>query len=76
MQPTDARQWVWQQIRHHQDTLTASGELAERRRRQQIGWVWAMVRDELLDRQGPPFHPYTPPARAGCLRASSRLSVL
>ncbi|MFJ8578332.1 methylmalonyl Co-A mutase-associated GTPase MeaB [Micromonospora sp. NPDC093277] len=41
---------VWQQIRHHQDTLTASGELAERRRRQQIGWVWAMVRDELLDR--------------------------
>ncbi|MFY1594748.1 methylmalonyl Co-A mutase-associated GTPase MeaB [Micromonospora sp. WMMD737] len=41
---------VWQQIRHHQDTLTASGELAERRRRQQIGWVWAMVRAELLDR--------------------------
>ena len=41
---------VWQQIRHHQDTLAASGELAERRRRQQIGWVWAMVRAELLDR--------------------------
>ncbi|MEW2383834.1 methylmalonyl Co-A mutase-associated GTPase MeaB [Micromonospora sp. NPDC047707] len=41
---------VWRQIRHHQDTLAASGDLAERRRRQQIGWVWAMVRAELLDR--------------------------
>ncbi|MFD6566123.1 methylmalonyl Co-A mutase-associated GTPase MeaB [Micromonospora profundi] len=41
---------LWQQIRHHQDTLAASGELAERRRHQQIGWVWAMVRAELLDR--------------------------
>ncbi|MDM4719555.1 methylmalonyl Co-A mutase-associated GTPase MeaB [Micromonospora sp. WMMA1363] len=41
---------VWRQIRHHQDTLAASGDLAERRRRQQVGWVWAMVRAELLDR--------------------------
>ncbi|MEU1812628.1 methylmalonyl Co-A mutase-associated GTPase MeaB [Micromonospora aurantiaca (nom. illeg.)] len=41
---------VWRQIRHHRDTLVTSGDLAERRRRQQIGWVWAMVRAELLDR--------------------------
>ncbi|MFY1692840.1 methylmalonyl Co-A mutase-associated GTPase MeaB [Plantactinospora sp. WMMB782] len=41
---------VWQQVRRHQDTLAASGALAERRRRQQIGWVWAMVRTEVLDR--------------------------
>ncbi|TDC37893.1 methylmalonyl Co-A mutase-associated GTPase MeaB [Micromonospora sp. 15K316] len=41
---------VWGQIRAHQDALTASGDLAERRRRQQINWVWAMVRAELLDR--------------------------
>ncbi|MFI9530406.1 methylmalonyl Co-A mutase-associated GTPase MeaB [Micromonospora rosaria] len=41
---------VWRQIRQHQDTLDASGDLAERRRRQQIGWVWAMVRAEVLDR--------------------------
>ncbi|MFI5495914.1 methylmalonyl Co-A mutase-associated GTPase MeaB [Actinoplanes sp. NPDC051859] len=41
---------VWRQICHHQDTLAASGALAERRRRQQIGWVWSMVRAELLDR--------------------------
>jgi LAO/AO transport system kinase len=40
---------VWEQIVRHQDTMTASGELAQRRRRQQVGWVWAMVRDALLD---------------------------
>ncbi|TYC01231.1 methylmalonyl Co-A mutase-associated GTPase MeaB [Micromonospora sp. WP24] len=41
---------VWGQIRGHQDALAASGELAERRRRQQVNWVWEMVRAELLDR--------------------------
>jgi LAO/AO transport system kinase len=40
---------VWEQIVRHQDTMAASGELAQRRRRQQVGWVWAMVRDALLD---------------------------
>ncbi|RKN27339.1 methylmalonyl Co-A mutase-associated GTPase MeaB [Micromonospora musae] len=41
---------VWGQIRGHQDALGASGDLAERRRRQQVNWVWEMVRAELLDR--------------------------
>ncbi|MEU5566731.1 methylmalonyl Co-A mutase-associated GTPase MeaB [Micromonospora musae] len=41
---------VWGQIRSHQDALAASGDLAERRRRQQVNWVWEMVRAELLDR--------------------------
>ncbi|MEV6373724.1 methylmalonyl Co-A mutase-associated GTPase MeaB [Micromonospora musae] len=41
---------VWGQIRGHQDALAASGELAERRCRQQVNWVWEMVRAELLDR--------------------------
>ncbi|MEU1888556.1 methylmalonyl Co-A mutase-associated GTPase MeaB [Micromonospora rifamycinica] len=41
---------VWGQLTRHHDSMAASGELAERRRRQQIGWVWAMVRAELLDR--------------------------
>ncbi|MEV6368038.1 methylmalonyl Co-A mutase-associated GTPase MeaB [Micromonospora musae] len=41
---------VWGQIRGHQDALAASGDLAERRRRQQVNWVWEMVRAELLDR--------------------------
>jgi LAO/AO transport system kinase len=39
---------VWRQLAHHQDTLDAGGELAARRQRQQIRWVWAMVRDTLL----------------------------
>ncbi|MEV4626953.1 methylmalonyl Co-A mutase-associated GTPase MeaB [Micromonospora sp. NPDC049523] len=40
---------VWQQLVRHQETLSASGELAARRRRQQVGWLWAMVRTGLLD---------------------------
>ncbi|OFB45013.1 ATPase/protein kinase [Frankia sp. CcI156] len=39
---------VWAQIVKHQDTLDASGELAARRRRQQVDWMWAMVHDRLL----------------------------
>ncbi|MGK5554194.1 methylmalonyl Co-A mutase-associated GTPase MeaB [Actinomadura kijaniata] len=39
---------VWRTIVEHQDRLRASGELAERRRRQQVGWTWQMVRDRLL----------------------------
>jgi LAO/AO transport system kinase len=41
---------VWAHLVRHQDCLAASGELAARRRRQQVGWVWAMVRGALLDR--------------------------
>jgi LAO/AO transport system kinase len=40
---------LWAQVVRHQDTLAGSGELAERRRRQQVGWVWSMVRGALLD---------------------------
>jgi LAO/AO transport system kinase len=41
---------VWEQVRRHHDTLTESGELAEKRRRQQVDWTWTMVRDSLLTR--------------------------
>ncbi|WP_433360695.1 methylmalonyl Co-A mutase-associated GTPase MeaB [Streptosporangium sp. CA-115845] len=41
---------VWQQVVRHRDALEASGELAERRRRQQVRWTWAMVTDRLLAR--------------------------
>jgi LAO/AO transport system kinase len=41
---------VWEQVRRHHDTLTESGELAEKRRRQQVDWTWTMVRDTLLTR--------------------------
>ncbi|WP_030168245.1 methylmalonyl Co-A mutase-associated GTPase MeaB [Spirillospora albida] len=39
---------VWARIVEHQDALRGSGELEARRRRQQVGWTWAMVRDRLL----------------------------
>jgi LAO/AO transport system kinase len=39
---------VWEQVVKHRDTLEAAGVLATKRRRQLIGWTWAMVRDGLL----------------------------
>ncbi|MBT8228411.1 MAG: methylmalonyl Co-A mutase-associated GTPase MeaB [Dactylosporangium sp.] len=41
---------VWQTLLRHQETLAASGALAERRRAQQVDWMWSTVRDSLLDR--------------------------
>jgi len=39
---------VWDQVEKHRATLTEAGELAELRKRQQVDWTWAMVRDHLL----------------------------
>jgi LAO/AO transport system kinase len=39
---------VWQHLVRHQEGLAASGELAARRRRQQVRWTWSMVQDRLL----------------------------
>ncbi|MFC5290432.1 methylmalonyl Co-A mutase-associated GTPase MeaB [Actinokineospora guangxiensis] len=39
---------LWEQIEQHHKALSASGELAEKRRRQQVDWTWAMVHDTLL----------------------------
>jgi LAO/AO transport system kinase len=41
---------VWQQLMRHREQLVESGELEARRQQQQVDWVWAMVRDQLLDR--------------------------
>ncbi|MHA6794583.1 methylmalonyl Co-A mutase-associated GTPase MeaB [Pseudonocardia bannensis] len=41
---------VWEQVEKHRSTLEASGELAGRRADQQVDWMWAMVRDQLMDR--------------------------
>ncbi len=41
---------VWAKVEEHQSTLDASGELADRRAEQQVQWMWAMVRDQLMDR--------------------------
>jgi LAO/AO transport system kinase len=38
---------VWLRVVEHRELLEASGELAERRRRQQVGWMWTMVTDQL-----------------------------
>ncbi|HEY1541803.1 MAG TPA: methylmalonyl Co-A mutase-associated GTPase MeaB [Xanthobacteraceae bacterium] len=34
---------LWGQVTAHRDKLTASGELAARRRAQQVKWMWAML---------------------------------
>jgi LAO/AO transport system kinase len=41
---------VWDRLEQHRTLLESSGRLAERRRGQQVEWVWSMVRDELLGR--------------------------
>ena len=40
---------VWDRLVEHQDALAATGELVHRRRNQQIGWMWDLVRAGLLD---------------------------
>ncbi|MCP5027779.1 MAG: methylmalonyl Co-A mutase-associated GTPase MeaB [Actinomycetia bacterium] len=39
---------VWDQVVHHRQKLTATGELDDKRRGQQVRWFWAMLGDELL----------------------------
>jgi LAO/AO transport system kinase len=41
---------VWAAVEKHRETLDATGELARKRAGQQVDWMWAMVRDRLMDR--------------------------
>jgi LAO/AO transport system kinase len=41
---------VWAKVVEHQERMRASDELAERRRTQQVRWLWHMVRDGLEQR--------------------------
>jgi GTPase len=41
---------VWAQLTAHRDRREKSGDFAERRRRQQVGWMWAMAEDAVLTR--------------------------
>jgi LAO/AO transport system kinase len=41
---------VWAHVVKHQDALRDSGEFEARRRRQQVGWMWATVRGAVLER--------------------------
>ena len=46
---------VWDAVERRHARLAASGELAERRRRQNLRWLWALVEDQL--RQAVHTHP-------------------
>ena len=39
---------LWEKIGEHREKLTATGELQERRRRQQLQWMWSMLEDRLM----------------------------
>ncbi len=39
---------LWEKVEDHRATLEEHGELDERRRAQQIGWMWSLVEEELL----------------------------
>jgi GTPase len=41
---------LWRHVLAHRARLTASGELAARRRAQQVRWMWAMLEDRLRAR--------------------------
>jgi LAO/AO transport system kinase len=39
---------MWEQVVIHRDRLSASGEYAERRRVQQVEWMWSMLEERLM----------------------------
>jgi GTPase len=41
---------LWAQVIDHKEKMTASGELAERRREQQVKWMWTMLEERLTAR--------------------------
>ncbi|WPO75670.1 methylmalonyl Co-A mutase-associated GTPase MeaB [Streptomyces sp. KN37] len=41
---------LWERLEQHRTLLDSTGRLAAKRRDQQVGWTWTMVRDELLGR--------------------------
>jgi LAO/AO transport system kinase len=38
---------VWEQVALHRTTAIGSGRFEERRRRQQVDWMWSMLDDRL-----------------------------
>jgi LAO/AO transport system kinase len=39
---------LWAAVDRHRERLEVSGELAAKRRRQQVAWMWSMLEDRLL----------------------------
>jgi len=40
---------LWETLRDHQRILTENGALDQKRRQQQVKWMWSMVEDRVLD---------------------------
>ena len=40
---------LWDLAKEHKAKMTASGELAEKRHKQRVGWMWGMIEDRLKD---------------------------
>ena len=38
---------LWSKIEDHRQKLTATGEIEERRRKQDVKWMWALVHERL-----------------------------
>ena len=41
---------LWSQVMAHKEKMTGSGELASRRREQQVKWMWTMLEERLTAR--------------------------
>jgi LAO/AO transport system kinase len=41
---------LWTRITSYRDKTTASGELAARRREQQVKWMWSMLEERMMAR--------------------------
>lgn len=41
---------LWDTVEEHRRVLTEAGEFDARRRKQQVDWMWSMVRDAVVDR--------------------------
>jgi LAO/AO transport system kinase len=41
---------LWQKILEHRTAMNASGEFAERRREQQVKWMWSMLEQRMMAR--------------------------
>ena len=46
----DGIESLWSTVLDHRKKLTATGEIAARRREQQIRWMWSMFDDRLKER--------------------------
>ncbi len=44
----DGLKEVWGQITHHREIMTKTGELPEKRRQQQVRWMWSLLEDRLF----------------------------